>query len=79
MLYCLGEPFYKMSKQVTEIQAEYVEIVDDGFHTLNKQRVATLNDIGVSGGLKYSVHAPFADVNISSPSKPLAQSHAEKA
>jgi sugar phosphate isomerase/epimerase len=60
-----------MSKKLTEIQAEYVEIVDDGFHTLNKQRVATLNDIGVSKGLKYSVHAPFADVNISSPSKPL--------
>jgi sugar phosphate isomerase/epimerase len=60
-----------MSKRLREIQAEYVEIVDDGFHALNKQRVQTLNDIGVSKGLKYSVHAPFADVNISSPSKPL--------
>jgi sugar phosphate isomerase/epimerase len=71
MLYCLGEPFYRMSKQLTGIQAEYIEIVDDGLHALNKQRVATLNNIGVSKGLKYSVHAPFADVNISSPSKPL--------
>jgi sugar phosphate isomerase/epimerase len=70
-LYCLGESFRKMSKRLMKIQAEYVEIVDDGFHALNKQRVATLNDIGVSNGLKYSVHAPFADVNISSPSKPL--------
>jgi sugar phosphate isomerase/epimerase len=60
-----------MCRQLTEIQAEYVEIVDDGFHALNKQRVSTLNDIGLSKGLKYSVHAPFADVNISSPSKPL--------
>ena len=60
-----------MSKRLTEIRAEYVEIVDDGFHALNKRRVATLNDIGVSRSLKYSVHAPFADVNISSPSKPL--------
>jgi sugar phosphate isomerase/epimerase len=60
-----------MSKELTEIQAEYVEVVDDGFHTLNKQRVATLYDIGVSKGLKYSVHAPFADVNISSPSRPM--------
>ena len=71
MLYCLGEPFYKMSKHLTETQAEYVEIVDDGFHALNKQRVAALNDISVSKGLQYSVHAPFADVNISSSSKPL--------
>jgi sugar phosphate isomerase/epimerase len=56
-----------------EVQVKYIEIVDDGFHTLNKQRVALLNDVGVSHGLRYSVHAPFADVNISSPSKPLLQ------
>lgn len=60
-----------MTRRLINVQAEHVEIVDDGSHTLNKRRVAALNDIGVSQGLKYSVHAPFADVNISSPSRPL--------
>jgi sugar phosphate isomerase/epimerase len=60
-----------MTRRLISVQAEHVEIVDDGSHTLNMRRVAALNDIGVSQGLKYSVHAPFADVNISSPSRPL--------
>ncbi|MEM2995637.1 MAG: sugar phosphate isomerase/epimerase family protein [Candidatus Bathyarchaeia archaeon] len=71
MLYCLGEPFKKMTKHLTETQTSYIEIVDDGFHALNKQRVLTLKNIGVSYGLKYSVHAPFADINIASPSKSM--------
>lgn len=58
-----------MTRRLTEVQAEYIEIVDDGFHALSKQRVEVLKDIGSSHGLKYSVHAPFADVNISSPSR----------
>lgn len=60
-----------MTLRLIEGQAEYVEVIDDGFHTLNKQRVAVLKDIGASHCLKYSVHAPFADVNIASSSKPL--------
>jgi sugar phosphate isomerase/epimerase len=71
MLYCLGEPFQKMTKRLTSIEIEYVEIVDDGFHELNKQRISVLNEIGASHSLKYSVHAPFADVNIASPSRSL--------
>jgi sugar phosphate isomerase/epimerase len=71
MLYCLGEPFQKMTEHLTKAETAYIEIVDDGFHTLNKQRVSILKSIGESYGLKYSVHAPFADINIASPSKPL--------
>jgi sugar phosphate isomerase/epimerase len=52
-------------------QASYIEIVDDGLHALNKRRVSTLKNIGGSHGFKYSVHAPFADINIASPSKPM--------
>jgi len=69
MLYCLGESFKKMTKHLPETQTPYVEIIDDGFHTLNKQRISTLKSIGESYSLKYSVHAPFADINIASPSK----------
>ncbi len=68
MLYCLGEPFQEMIDRLTKAEVEYVEIVDDGFHALNKRRVSVLRDVGVSRGLRYSVHAPFADVNIASPS-----------
>jgi len=71
MLYTLSEPFKKMTEQLAKAETSYIEIIDDGFHTLNKQRVSTLKDLGESRGLKYSVHAPFADINIASPSKPI--------
>ena len=68
MLYCLGEPFSEMIDRLAKAEVEYVEVVDDGFHALNKRRVSVLREVGVSRGLRYSVHAPFADVNIASPS-----------
>jgi sugar phosphate isomerase/epimerase len=60
-----------MTERLHRAEIAYIEIVDDGFHALNKQRVSMLKSIGESYGLKYSVHAPFADINIASPSKPL--------
>lgn len=71
MLYCLSKPFSKMIKHLCEAETSYIEIVDDGLHALNKRRVRMLNDLASSHNLKYTVHAPFADVNIASPSKPL--------
>ncbi len=71
MLFMLSEPFNKMTQQLAKVDAKYVEIVDDGTHTLGKTRVATLNEIAASHGLRYSVHAPFADINIASPSKTM--------
>jgi sugar phosphate isomerase/epimerase len=73
MLYCLGEPFEEMTKHLMEANTEYVEIVDDGFHTLDSQRVETLRDIAKSHNLKYSLHAPFAGINLAVPSKPLLE------
>jgi sugar phosphate isomerase/epimerase len=71
MQYCLGEPFEEMSRRLLKTETACIEIVDDGFHALNKQRVSKLKDIGGSRGLEYSVHAPFADINIASLSKPI--------
>jgi sugar phosphate isomerase/epimerase len=71
MLYCLGKSFQKMAEQLKKAETIYIEILDEGFHTLNKQRVSVLRNIGKSYGLKYSVHAPFADINIASPSKSM--------
>jgi sugar phosphate isomerase/epimerase len=71
MLYCLSKPFQDMAKQITEYGVQYIEIVDDGWHALNSQRVQRLKRIARKHDIEYSVHAPFSDVNIASPSKPL--------
>ena len=71
MLYCLGEPFKKMAERLCKLETVHIEVVDEGFHALDRQRVSTLRSLGDSYGLKYSVHAPFADINIASPSKPI--------
>ena len=71
MLYTLGEPFERMLKNLAKIDAKYAEIVDDGFHTLNKKRVEALNKTAKSLDIHYTVHCPFADINIASPSKPM--------
>jgi len=60
-----------MVERLRKAETVYIELVDEGLHTLNKRRVQILNDLADSYGLKYTVHAPFADINTASPSKPL--------
>lgn len=71
MLYCLGESFSRMVKRLANVKTSYVEIVDDGIHALDKERVSVLKQLGKSCGLVYTLHSPFADINISCSSKPL--------
>jgi sugar phosphate isomerase/epimerase len=71
MLYCLGEPFNRMVKRLGTIDSKYIEIVDDGTGDLNKTRAAQLREAAKSFDLTYSLHAPFADINIGSPIKPM--------
>jgi sugar phosphate isomerase/epimerase len=71
MLYCLGEPFNKMVQRLAAAKTACIEVVDDGLHTLNKKRVSMLNETAESKGIEYTVHAPFADINIASQSKSL--------
>jgi sugar phosphate isomerase/epimerase len=71
MLYCLGEPFDRMIKRLGTVNTRYIEIVDDGVHELNRKRAETLKELAKSYDLEYTLHAPFADVNIASPSKDL--------
>ncbi|MDH7607735.1 MAG: sugar phosphate isomerase/epimerase family protein, partial [Candidatus Bathyarchaeota archaeon] len=61
----------KMVTRLNKVGTRYVEVLDEGFHALNKKRVATLNQIAQSCSIEYTVHAPFADINIASPSKPI--------
>jgi Sugar phosphate isomerases/epimerases len=71
MLYSLGEPFNRMVKRLGDMDTKYIEILDDGTHDLNKTRIAQLREAAKSYDLTYSVHAPFADINIGSPAKPM--------
>ncbi|MEM2911720.1 MAG: sugar phosphate isomerase/epimerase family protein [Candidatus Bathyarchaeia archaeon] len=71
MLYMLGETLENSLKSVIEHGVKFIEVVDDGLHTLDKRRVSELINLGESYGLKYSIHAPFADINIASPSRLL--------
>jgi sugar phosphate isomerase/epimerase len=71
MLYTLGEPFNKMTQCLATVKTPRIEVVDDGLHALNNKRVQTLNEAAKSYSLTYTLHAPFADINIASPSKPI--------
>jgi hypothetical protein len=65
MLYCLGESFGRMVKRLATVQSSYVEIVDDGIHALDKERVSVLKQVAKSYNMIYTLHSPFADINIS--------------
>jgi len=67
-LHSLSKPFQKMITHIPTTKTAYIEIVDDGLHTLTKNKVMQLRNIGTTYGLKFSVHAPFSDINIASPS-----------
>jgi sugar phosphate isomerase/epimerase len=67
MLYCLGEPFSSLRERLQKVAVEHVELVNDGWHTLDQKRVMELKGIGESKGLTYTLHAPFADINIAAP------------
>jgi len=67
MLYCLGEPFPHLLKQLEKVEVENVEIFDEGFHTLNSKRARAIKRLAQDRGLRVTVHSPLADVNIASP------------
>jgi sugar phosphate isomerase/epimerase len=68
MLHKLGDPFYESIKYILKRDIKFIEVVDEGLHALNKRRVSKLLDLSKSYDLKFSVHAPYADINIASPS-----------
>ena len=71
MLHRLGDPFDEGIKDVLKRDIKFIEVVDEGLHALNKRRVSKLLDLSKSYDLKFSVHAPYADINIASPSKSI--------
>lgn len=71
MLFCLSEPFSSLMKHLRETSVPCVEILDEGLHTLNSRRIKVLRKVTQSRGLELTVHGPFADINIASPTPVL--------
>jgi sugar phosphate isomerase/epimerase len=70
-LFCLGDPFPRMLERLTDFDVRFVEVVDEGFHALSQKRVNAFRRIARDSGLEFTVHAPFADINIASPNPVL--------
>ena len=68
MLYCLNEPFKSMLKRLSEVPVKHIEVPDEGLHTLNKGRVKALKKEAEAHNLDFVVHAPWAGINIATPS-----------
>lgn len=74
MLYCLGKPFSYMTSELQKLDSSktsLVEIVDEALHALNGRRVKILRDMANSQDFTFTVHAPFADINIAAPSRSM--------
>jgi sugar phosphate isomerase/epimerase len=71
MLFSLSESFSDMLKHLTQFDINYVELVDESWHALNKKRVNTLKRIARESDIEFTVHAPFVDINIASPNPGL--------
>lgn len=71
MLFSLGEPFSSMLTHLTQFGVGHIELVDESQHALTQKRVNMLKKISRQHGLEFTVHAPFADINIASPNPVL--------
>jgi sugar phosphate isomerase/epimerase len=60
-----------MLERLTDFDVRCVEVVDEGSHALSRKRVDAFRRIAKDSGLEFTVHAPFADINIASPNPVL--------
>ena len=67
MLYCLGQPFAYLLRELKKVEVESVEIFDEGYHAFNGRRIRAVEKIAQKRGLQVTVHSPLVDVNIASP------------
>ncbi|MFQ6087080.1 MAG: sugar phosphate isomerase/epimerase family protein [Candidatus Bathyarchaeia archaeon] len=71
MLFCLSEPFTSLLKRLENVNVHFVELLDEGLHTLDGKRVKKLRRIAEARNIEFMVHSPFADINIATPSPVL--------
>ena len=68
MLYLLNRTFSSVIEPLTQLDTQHIEWPDEGLLTLNKKRAKRLKDIGETHDLDFVVHAPWAGINIATPS-----------
>ena len=64
MLYCLDKPFKYVLTCLLDLNVKHIELTDEGLHALTKNRIKKLKEIATSHNLDFTVHAPWANVNI---------------
>ena len=67
-LYCLSEPFVSLIEHLQHFDIKHIELPDEGLHSLNTRRVKKLKEIGETFDLDFVIHAPWAGINIATPS-----------
>ena len=64
-LHLLNEPLEQIMNKLIELPVHRIEVADSGNHALNPRRVERLQEMALSYNLDYSIHAPYADTNLS--------------
>ena len=70
-LYYLSEPFISLIEHLQHLDIKYIELPDEGLHSLNVRRVKKLKEIAETFDLDFVIHAPWAGINIATPSPSL--------
>lgn len=68
LLFCLNKPLRSALRDISQIEMDHLEIVDEGLHELDREKVELIRKFVMERNLSLSVHAPFADINIASTS-----------
>lgn len=64
-LHLLDKPLEDVLDQLVTLDVNKIEIADSGHHSLNPKRVERLQEFKSSYDIEFSVHAPYADTNLS--------------
>jgi sugar phosphate isomerase/epimerase len=64
-LHLLDRPLVDVRHKLIRLGTKNIEIADSGYHSLNPKIVEQLQELRASYDLEYSIHAPYADTNLS--------------
>ena len=64
-LHLLDRPLEQVFPDLLRLSTRNIEIADSGHHALNPKLVERLQELRASYSLNFSIHAPYADTNLS--------------
>jgi sugar phosphate isomerase/epimerase len=64
-LHLLDRPLEQAFPDLLNLSTKNIELADSGYHSLNPKIVERLQELRASYNLNFSVHAPYADTNLS--------------